>query len=84
VLTRYWTVPEKNSLLLPWDFSGYSPGVFLYNRLLWSGVGVAALVAYVEVFPMSVEALTRASQGKRAAQGAPCRTSRKAGAAALP
>ena len=31
-ITRYWTVIEKNSLLLPWDFSGNSPGVFLYNR----------------------------------------------------
>ena len=40
-ITRYWSVIEKNTLLLPWDFSGYSPGVFLYNRLLWSGVGVA-------------------------------------------
>jgi hypothetical protein len=26
---------EKNTQLLPLDFSGYSPGVFLYNRLLW-------------------------------------------------
>src|SRR5580693_8466770 len=34
-ITRYWSVAEKNSRLLPWDFSGYSPGVFLYNRLLW-------------------------------------------------
>jgi hypothetical protein len=34
-VTRYWTVFEKNTQLLPLDFSGYSPGVFLYNRLLW-------------------------------------------------
>ncbi len=38
-ITRYWSVAEKNSRLLPWDFSGYSPGVFLFNRLLWTGVG---------------------------------------------
>jgi ABC-2 type transport system permease protein len=44
-LTRYWSVVEKNSQLLPWDFSGYSPGVFLYNRLLWTAVGVAALIS---------------------------------------
>ena len=67
-MTRYWSVVEKNSLLLPWDFSGYSPGVFLYNRLLWSAVGVAALAAVWSLFPMSVEALTAKSQGKRAAK----------------
>ena len=67
-MTRYWTVVEKNSLLLPWDFSGYSPGVFLYNRLLWIAVGAAALAAVWTLFPMSVEALTAKSQGKRAAK----------------
>src|ERR1700722_3022717 len=65
-VTRYWSVPEKNSRLRPWDFSGYSPGVFLYNRLLWTGVGVVALGAAWVLFPMSVEALTARSQGKRA------------------
>jgi ABC-2 type transport system permease protein len=67
-ITRYWSVVEKNSQLLPWDFSGYSPGVFLYNRLLWTGVGVAALAGVWALFPMSVEALTASSQGKRAAK----------------
>ena len=67
-MTRYWTVVEKNSQLLPWDFSGYSPGVFLYNRLLWMSVGVAALASVWALFPMSVEALTARSQGKRAAK----------------
>lgn len=67
-LTRYWTVIEKNTLLLPWNFSGNSPGVFLYNRLLWIGVGLLSLgVAWV-LFPMSVEALTARSQGRRAAK----------------
>ncbi len=42
-VTRYWTVIEKNTLLLPWDFSGNSPGVFLYNRLLWTAIGLLAL-----------------------------------------
>ncbi len=67
-ITRYWSVVERNTLLLPWDFSGYSPGVFLYNRLLWTGVGVAALVGVWALFPMSVEVLTARSQGKRAAK----------------
>lgn len=67
-ITRYWTVVEKNTLLLPWDFSGHSPGVFLYNRLLWTAVGGMALAALWRFFPMSVEALTARSQGKRAAR----------------
>jgi ABC-type transport system involved in multi-copper enzyme maturation permease subunit len=67
-ITRYWSVVEKNSQLLPWNFSGYSPGVFLYNRLLWTFVGAAALAAVWTLFPMSVEALTARSQGKRAAK----------------
>jgi ABC-2 type transport system permease protein len=37
-ITRYWTVIEKNTLLLSWDFSGFFAGVFLYNRLLWTAV----------------------------------------------
>jgi ABC-2 type transport system permease protein len=67
-ITRYWSVVEKNTLLLPWDFSGYSPGVLLYNRLLWSCVGAGALGAVWSLFPMSVEALTARSQGRRAAK----------------
>ena len=67
-ITRYWTVVEKNSLLLPWDFSGNAPGVFLYNRLLWIAVGFLSLAGLWRFFPMSVEALTARSQGKRAAK----------------
>ena len=67
-VTRYWTVIEKNTLLLPWDFSGNSPGVFLYNRLLWTAVGLVSLAGLWRFFPMSVEALTAVSQGKRAAR----------------
>jgi ABC-2 type transport system permease protein len=67
-ITRYWSVAEKNSLLLPWGFGGYSPGVFLYNRFLWMSVGAAALAAAAVFFPFSVEALTARSQGRRAAR----------------
>ena len=42
-------------------------GVFLYNRLLWGSVGLLSLVALWKLFPMSVEALTARSSGKRAA-----------------
>ncbi len=67
-VTRYWTVIEKNTLLLPWDFSGISPGVLLYNRILWTVVGLILLGVVWSLFPMSVEALTARSQGKRAAK----------------
>src|SRR5580698_1803821 len=69
-ISRYWSVVEKNTQLLPWDFSGYSPGVFLFNRVLWIGVGLAAILLTWALFPMSVEALTTRAQGKRAARAA--------------
>jgi ABC-2 type transport system permease protein len=60
VITKYWTPAEQNTLQLPWS------GVFLYNRLIWSGVGLLSLVVVYALFPMSVEALTAVSQGRRA------------------
>ena len=66
-ITRYWTVVEKNSLLLSWSLH-VSGGVFLYNRLLWLGVGFASLGTVWTLFPMSVEALTARAQGRRAAK----------------
>jgi ABC-2 type transport system permease protein len=65
-ITRYWTVVEKNSLLYSWSLHSAN-GVFLYNRLLWGSVGLLSLVALWQFFPMSVEALTARSSGKRAA-----------------
>src|SRR5277367_565828 len=66
-ITRYWTVVEKNT-----QFITLSPalanGVFLYNRLLWIGVGLVSLGTVWALFPMSVEALTARSQGRRAAK----------------
>ena len=66
-VTRYWTVVEKNSLFVTWS-PALSSGVFLYNRLLWMAVGFLALGAVWALFPMSVEALTARSQGRRAAK----------------
>lgn len=66
-ITRYWTVVEKNSLLLSWS-PHVAGGVFLYNRLLWLCVGSASLATVWALFPMSVEALTARSQGRRAAK----------------
>ena len=58
-VTRYWTVVEQNTLLLPWH------GVFLYNRLLWTGVGIVALAVSYIFFPLSAEALTRRGSSKK-------------------
>ena len=66
-ITRYWTVVEKNSLLLSWS-PHVAGGVFLYNRLLWLSVGFASLAIVWALFPMSVETLTRRSQSRRAAK----------------
>jgi ABC-2 type transport system permease protein len=66
-VTRYWTVVEKNTLLLSWS-PGAAAGVFLYNRLLWLAIGCISLGAVWSLFPMSVEALTARSQGRRAAK----------------
>ena len=65
-ITRYWTVVERNTQLYSWSLHAAS-GVFLYNRLLWGSVGVLSLLAVWKLFPMSVEALTARSSGKRAA-----------------
>lgn len=66
-VTRYWTVAEQNTQLLSWS-PHVARGVLLINRLLWSGVGLLSLGALFRFFPMSVEALTARSQGKRAAK----------------
>jgi hypothetical protein len=62
VITRYWTPVEQNTLQLPWS------GVFLYNRLVWIGVGILSLAVVYVLFPLSVETLTSVSQGRRAAR----------------
>ncbi len=66
-ITRYWTVVERNSLLLSWS-PHVASGVFFYNRVLWLSVGCASLGLLWALFPMSVEALTARSQGRRAAK----------------
>ena len=66
-LTRYWTVIERNTQLVTWSPTLVN-GVFLYNRLLWLSVGCLSLGTVWALFPMSVEALTARSQGRRAAK----------------
>ena len=66
-VTRYWTVVEKNTMYVTWS-PALAGGIFLYNRLLWITVGCVALATVWALFPMSVEALTARSQGRRAAK----------------
>jgi len=48
-ITEYWSVAEKNTLLLPFT------GVLVWNRVLWSAVGLAMLgFAYVKFKPTFV------------------------------
>lgn len=61
-VARYWTVVERNSMLLP-----LSPGVFLYNRLVWGSLALLSLLFLWRFFPVSVEALTSRSGSKKAA-----------------
>ncbi|HEY2117581.1 MAG TPA: M1 family aminopeptidase [Candidatus Acidoferrum sp.] len=63
-ITRYWTVVERNSKHLDWT------GVFLYNRLLWIGVGIVALAITYLLFPMSAEALAGRRANRKAKQAA--------------
>ena len=59
-IMRYWTVVERNSRLLEWT------GPFLYNRLLWTGAGIVALLLTYGLFPMSAETLTGRRANRRA------------------
>ena len=61
-MTRYWTVVERNSLVPHWT------GVFLYNRLVWLGVGGLALLAVFVLFPMSAEVLGSRRSTKKATE----------------
>jgi ABC-2 type transport system permease protein len=63
-IMRYWTVAERNSRLLEWT------GSFLYNRLLWIGVGVVALAVTYFFFPMSAEVLAGKKANRRAREAA--------------
>ncbi len=46
-ITRYWTVAEKNTMLIPLT------GLLLYNRILWSTVALIAGFAFYKLFKFS-------------------------------
>ena len=51
-VTRYWTVAEKNTMLVPLS------DLMLQNRLFWLGIAAVFVIALFRFFPFSVEALT--------------------------
>ncbi len=55
---------ERNSKQLEWT------GIFLYNRLLWIGIGLVALAVTYALFPMSAEALAGRRANRKAKQAA--------------
>ena len=58
LMTRYWTLSEKNTLLLPLS------GFLLWNRLLWAAVGIAVFVGGGAAFRFSAPPLTLRRAGK--------------------
>lgn len=58
-VTKYWTVADHNTMMPPLQ------GVFLYNRLLWTGVGAAffALAYALFRFEVKVKSGTKVQKG---------------------
>jgi len=51
-ITKYWTIDEQNTLLIPMD------DVIIYNRLIWIGVGILALIVTYFSFSFSHSPIT--------------------------
>ena len=60
-VTRYWTIEEQNTLMIPLD------KVIVYNRLIWIGVGLIALTVTYFSFSFTQSPLTwgRKKKGDR-------------------
>ena len=52
--TRYWTVSERNTMLVPIE------GLFLYNKLIWLGAGLIMLALTHRLFRFEVSGRTPA------------------------
>jgi len=59
-VTKYWTLAETNSRLIP------LAGALLWNRVICLSVGVAAVIGVCRFFPFSVEALGRRRSKRQA------------------
>jgi ABC-2 type transport system permease protein len=63
-VTRYWTTFEQNTQVVPFE------GLFMINRLMWVGIGLALLVINVLVFRFRKAGSSKASKGKQASMAA--------------
>jgi len=60
LMTRYWTAFEQNSLVTPFE------GVFMANRLMWIGIGLALLTLNVLTFRFRKGGSGKAGKGSKA------------------
>ncbi|HKY32108.1 MAG TPA: ABC transporter permease subunit, partial [Candidatus Polarisedimenticolia bacterium] len=75
LVTRYWTVSEKNTASLPFT------GALVWNRLLYGGVGVAALAFTYGWFRFSAAGTGSARRRRRGEQGEEAEAAREPRAA---
>ncbi|MCP4656099.1 MAG: hypothetical protein GY856_11855 [bacterium] len=80
LVTRFWTIAEKNTSLVHLSEMGIA------NRLLWMGIGVVCLLLALRLFEMTALAASPWRTSKRAAPAVAPRPQARAGAprAALP
>ncbi|MGH8445944.1 MAG: hypothetical protein ACREVL_11790 [Solimonas sp.] len=76
VLTRYWTVAQKNGQQIPFS------GILAWNRLLWLGVGAVAVALGYRLFRM--EAVAGSSRRGAAQAGEPAATTAAASPIVVP
>ncbi len=58
-ITKYWSIEDQNTLNIPFD------SVILYNRLIWIGVGVVALIVTYFSFSFTHQPLTLSFKRKK-------------------
>ena len=64
-VTRYWTAFERNARLIPLE------GLFLYNRLLWSGIGLVLIGITYALFRFETESRKSRKFRRQREKGAP-------------
>ena len=77
-MVRYWTVAERNARLPA------VTGAFLYNRLLWVGLGVLALALVGVAYRFADQRMTRRERRRlQRSRDVPAQATRRAGAAVV-
>ena len=58
-VTEYWTIAERNARAVPFE------GVYLINRLIWSGFGAGGAAAWLLALPLHQHRRQRAPRAAR-------------------